>query len=259
MKKILIAACALMTTMVASADMDDLRVTFETTGPDVYMDGSTVLDGEYYALVWLKDGAEFGGFNADATLIDNANNELVVTVPFAEGGRCPFSYKQIDKALLARYATGSFIVVLLDTRDASGKALQGSRVDGNGVKVPATVNGYSTVTEVSGYAALYGRQIALDVPVNVTTVSGLALDTVRPVITDIKVREGKNGREAVLKVKCTKSYLHYVAAGSDTLADGEFDKIEESAANGAADESQEIEIVVPADKVSNFYQIMRKE
>ena len=52
MKYGLIAGCALVSAMTAFADMDDLRVSFETKGVDTYQDGKTVLDGEFYALVW---------------------------------------------------------------------------------------------------------------------------------------------------------------------------------------------------------------
>ena len=38
------------------AAVDDTLISFSTPGPDKYADGTDVLAGECYALVWSKDG-----------------------------------------------------------------------------------------------------------------------------------------------------------------------------------------------------------
>ena len=257
MKKGLIAGCALLAAMFACADMDDLRITFKTAGVDTYADGKTVLDGEFYALVWVANGSAFQGFKADATPVAETGNELIVMVPFAKDGRLPLTYKQIASALAPRYADGAFIVTLLDTRNADG-TLSGFTLDAKGTAVPKAINGYSTVAEISGEAALYSAALKLDLPVAVNAASAVPADAPRPVITGITLRDGKNGREAVLKVKGTAAYLRYVAASSDKPALSTADKLPETAVNGDADAEKEIEIVVPAAKESDFYSIMRK-
>ena len=52
---------------VAGAGTDDTLIAFSTKGPDRYADGTTVLDGECYALVWSIDG-NFDGFSADGRI-----------------------------------------------------------------------------------------------------------------------------------------------------------------------------------------------
>ena len=61
--------------------VDDARISFSTVGPDRYADGSTVLDGECYALVWSNDG-NFDGFAADGECIDPADR-IVLAAPIA--------------------------------------------------------------------------------------------------------------------------------------------------------------------------------
>ena len=61
--------CTLLLSCVASAGMDDKVLRFSTPGIDRYADGSAVVDGECYALVWSPKGQTFAGFNADGTAI----------------------------------------------------------------------------------------------------------------------------------------------------------------------------------------------
>ena len=255
MNKALIACCAFVAALVARADMDNLRITFQTKGVDTYQDGTTVRDGEFYALVWVASGASFAGFNADATLKDPVANELVVSVPFAKDGRLGFTKHEIPASAAGKYADGSFLVVLLDTRNADG-TLSGSVTDAEGVHVPNAVNGYSTVADVSAHAAAYSTSLNLGLPVSVSSVSGIPADAPKPVITGIRLRDGAKGREAVLTVKGTAPYLRYVAAGGDEPKVG--DKLPETAVNGAADAEREIEIVVPAENASAFYSVERQ-
>ena len=108
--------------LTSFAAQNDKLITFSTPGPDRYADGSTVVDGECYALVWVKDGATFGGFNFDGTVCDTANNALAMIAACAEDGRCPGFLFQVPAAdVEGKYAGGSFSVYLLDTRDSYGR------------------------------------------------------------------------------------------------------------------------------------------
>jgi hypothetical protein len=76
--------------------VDDARLSFRTTGPDRYADGTVVLDGECYALVWSKDG-DFDGFDANGDCVD-PEDRIVLVAPLAKGGRCPPVLFQIPAA-----------------------------------------------------------------------------------------------------------------------------------------------------------------
>ena len=66
---------------------NDTILTFSTQGPDTYGDGSTVLDGERYALVWVKDGTAFAA-EVTVSLIDLLNpGDLVFTIRNTERRR----------------------------------------------------------------------------------------------------------------------------------------------------------------------------
>ena len=103
------------------AAANDVVLTFSTPGPDTYADGTTVLDGESYALVWTKAGATFGGIAADGKLL-SANDKIVLVAGVAEGGKCPTTVFEIEATDFAAYEGGSFALYLLDTRvkDAEG-------------------------------------------------------------------------------------------------------------------------------------------
>lgn len=77
MKKLVTMVVGAMAAVAAfGAAQNDLRVTFWSAGPDQYKDGSTVVDGEMYALVWTKAGSTFAGFAADGSLVDAAASQL---------------------------------------------------------------------------------------------------------------------------------------------------------------------------------------
>ena len=113
------------------ADEGATLISFSTEA-DTYADGKSVIDGEWYALVWSQDGA-FEGINLDCTPVD-ANDEIVYVSPLATNGHCPDVVFVIPTAK-AR-ANGVYAVYLLDTRDASGETVAAA----NGSKRPA-ING----------------------------------------------------------------------------------------------------------------------
>lgn len=120
MKKSLFVALTLVSAF-AFGEVDDTVITFSTPGPDTYADGSTVLDGECYALVWTKDGATFGGLSVDCKPLV-ATDKLVLVAPVAQGGRCPTIVFEINADYAAaNYQGGSYSVYLLDTRIGKGK------------------------------------------------------------------------------------------------------------------------------------------
>ena len=119
---------------------NDTVITFSTPGPDTYSDGSTVLDGECYALVWTKDGATFGGLTADCKPVA-ATDKVVLIAPAAKGGRCPTTVFEINAKYAERHLKGgTYAVYLLDTRVSKtqlAKVVKG---------VPESVNSFGATT-----------------------------------------------------------------------------------------------------------------
>ena len=141
MKKI----AAYITVMIASfacADVNDAIVSFSTRGPDRYADGTIVMDGECYALVWSKDGM-FEGLKADGSTIDSEDRILLVA-PMARDGHCPEIVFQVTSDLAAQLANGKYGVVLLDTRVNTAGAVAPRGLAGGKL---ALVNGFGHVTE----------------------------------------------------------------------------------------------------------------
>ena len=153
MKKILMFLVVLAGAMAFGAANDTI-ITFSTKGPDTYKDGKVVLDGECYALVWTKDGATFGGFSADGSLL-SPDDKLVVVVACAKGGKCPTTLFEIAAGDVEKnYQGGAFALYLLDTRvkDAVGN-----------VTVGGTAKLAQTVPSVNAVGAIQdGASIAAD-------------------------------------------------------------------------------------------------
>ena len=129
------------------AAVDDTLISFSTPGPDKYADGTDVLPGEVYALVWSADG-QFDGIKADGTTVDPADKVVLlagVAKQGANGTYCPPLLYQVDADLAKTLANGAYAVYLLDTRVAAADgAVAVGGVDENG-KLKA-VNSYGAVS-----------------------------------------------------------------------------------------------------------------
>lgn len=243
MKQLLTMLLAVSAT-VALAGMNNLVLTFSSTGPDVYKDGTTVRDREYYALVWTPDGAEFAGINADGSAV--APSKVAIAAPVATGGRCPPVMYQIDEDYLkANFPGGSWGVYLLDTRvfavdgegvvqqDAQGKAI----VTGSNLKA---VKGYGAVAAELGGTALASASAASSVAVGLASLAEVK-------IIDIAF-EGDN---VLLTVQGASAGMFELSAGNqpDALSpDGKSrSSVEETAI-----------IVRPKQAGGEFFQVNRK-
>jgi len=243
MKKLIGIALATLAATCFAGAQNDLRVTFSTQGPDKYADGTEVLDGEFYALVWSPTA--FAGFKADGTTVNPAD-EVIATVPFAKGGRLPLTLAEIDAELAPKYEEGAFSVLLLDTRNAAGEVAAG-------VKEPSSVNGYVTTATVTLEEAAASASLGVDSAVTVAVASAVPADAPKPVITAVR----KEGDSLVLTVKGTAAYLKYnVAGGATPDAIGSEGKAE-APKDGAATAEDTIELKVPAKGNSGFYKVIR--
>ncbi len=153
-------ALMMMAFAAQAACADDGWLGFSTEGPDTYSDGSPVLAGESYALVWTANGS-FGGIAADGSAAVEGDR-VIVSAPVATHGErgmhCPEVLFQVKSSTLAELGDeGGFSVVLLDTRIRVGDAIvPAPRSSGR----PTVVNGWGmasgTVRQVAGCTAPKG-------------------------------------------------------------------------------------------------------
>ena len=239
MKKLMTMVGAVGMAFAATAAVDDALLSFSTVGPDKYADGTDVLPGECYALVWSADG-QFEGIKADGTTIDPAD-KVVLVAPVAKQGAngtyCPSILYQVDKAFAESHASGQYAVYILDTRV---KAVDGTvsvgGVDENGaLKV---VNGYDAVS--AGTTATSAAESIKTVAT--TAVGGASVATLAeveaPVITAIqpngtKITISASGLSPVATYKVvTGTELDKVSTEVNATADAKGDFTFEKPENG---------------------------
>ena len=254
MKKILVAFGAFALAFAATAELDTL-ITFSTKGPDKYLDGNIVMDGECYALVWTKNGT-FAGLNADGSCVDSENNALVLSAPIAKDGKCPPVMYVVKANVAEQYKDGTYGIYLLDTRkvtgvDENGKttyAVSGLKSDGT----PNAVNGYQSVQDgvKSSDGALASTSASSYVTVAQT--APLPADAPKPTIKGIKLV----GDKVFLTVSNTTPYFQYNAsAGATPDVIGGEKAISKS---GADSPEEEVTIVVPKEGDTGFFKVNAK-
>ena len=243
MKKTLIAGFAglLAASVFAGSVKDNVVVTFYTQGLDTYADGTTVVDGEYYALVWTPAGSEFAGINADGTAV--APSKVALKAPLAKGGKCPYvKFELSADTVESQYSTdGTWGVYLLDTRKfvaaedgtAAATGSTGSAVNGYGL---ATTADFSTM---GGFAAASANTVAQN---------AISADKLNAKITSIKVADGF----VYITVAGTVSTANYALKAGDTPTAQE--EVKTQAGNTTGD----MIIVREAKAGGEFFSVNRK-
>ena len=203
--KLSIVSAALFAACGAFADAANTRISFSTPGPDTYADGTTVKDGEIYALVWSKDG-NFDGFTLDGEAADPAD-KVIFKAPLAKDGHCGLTLFQIDSKVAPK--DGEYAVYLLDTRTtgmvtgaAVAKTFGGTSGTAN---IAATKNDNTVDAEGNVIAVTTGTSALVDTTGDAT-----------PVITGFKV-EG-----AVVKItvgNIIPGFVYEVKGGLDGKTD----------------------------------------
>ena len=217
-------------------------ITFSTVGPDTYADGSTVLDGECYALVWSADG-EFDGIKADATPVD-ANDKVVFVAPYAKDGKCQTVVFQIADGFVSG---GEFEVFLLDTRRyADGGAVSvGKGADGKLV-VNKAVAAASDVKVSRGGSV--GAETTSEASVSATAPTSVPEGATAPKIKSI----GVEGDYVVVEVEDTNGYLNYALKGGATPS------VEGAAGEAKTGNGGTIRLVYPKSGNAGFFKVIRK-
>ena len=234
------------------AGMNNVVIQFSTVGPDKYADGTTVMDGECYALVWTPTGSEFQGIDSEGKAA--GDSKVAVTAPIAKDGKCPNVQFQIDETFAnANYPDGTWGVYLLDTRKfatkevpvkVDGKDIMQTQVllDANGKKI-ATGVGSTTVSGYGQVVANVGRSLS-SAGSKAGTVQSIPAGIQPPTIRDFKVVNGM----AYLYLKDTSSAVSYgVAAGQ---APGNLAPVRQQPVQGGGSETI---IITPATGATGFF------
>jgi hypothetical protein len=240
------------------AASDDYLLTFSTPGPDRYVDGTIVPDGECYALVWSPAGKTFSGFNADGTAA-SALDRVVLAGPLALSGRCRDSIFQVPKAEYDALEGGTWAVCLVDTRKANGvpagvkdgKPLRVNRwgIVNSGVRIePASASKLALASPAGGTRP----RASSGTGVRASKLSQVPSYTTAPTITAMTLSDGI----VTLYVTDTDPYLSYTIESGPRL--GIF------AIDGAADvvdgeTGEEIEIGTGAHGATRFFRVIRAE
>jgi len=223
-------------------------VKFSSTGPDLYADGTPVLDGEVYALVWTKAGCEFAGFNADGTLVNPETSKLVSAAAIATNQHCPTVMYMLTGANSDLDARGSFSVYLMDTRvkTAAGTTTVAG-LDENGKAIIDAVNTTTAVaTAVKG-----GTRTRADAASSTgAVVTAVPADAPQPTITAVKVVGG----QVIVKVANTVPYLQYgISAGKTPSQLDQTDLVD--GVNGTA---EGLTLIVDDPAENRFFKVIRK-
>ncbi len=245
-----IAAVALAGTAFAAAN--DTTVAFSTKGPDKYADGSVIMDGECYALVWTPKGSAGVTVAADGSA---SGGEIVLVAPVARGGRCPKVFFEVDADdMSSKYVDGSWSVLLLDTRrwGADGSVRPAGTVGGKVRLVNATgaVAG-GDVKIASGSAA--ASSLASGSAAVASSATAVPAGVPQPCITGIRV----DGANVFVSVKGTVPYLQYGLSEGKT-PDAVSKCTDSAPQTGAAAADEEIVLVAPAKKGSSFFKVGRQ-
>ena len=209
MKKIALFCAVAGLALGAMAGTDGLKFKFSSSGDAYAADGERVQDGEVYALVWVKSGASFAGFNADGTLVDAVNNDLAA-VSVAQGGGCIPTVFIVEE----KDAAGAYYMYLLDTRTTKV-------VDGKVTKEATGLDKDGKITQVSEAVAVanpeFGLAASEPATVDGTTATAVAATVpatvAQPVVSGFTLTADGG---AVLTVSGTVPYVQYTVYGGTT-------------------------------------------
>ena len=255
---------------IVFAGMEDTVLRFSSPGPDRYADGSRVLDGECYALVWSPKGTAFAGFNADGTVV-SAADRVVLAAPLAENGKCRDALFQVPAAEYDELKNGEWAVCLVDTRNVhgvpagvwNGKPLRVNRwgIVKSGVKVEETskltavakrLAPETTRADASSATVTSANRSSRGIRANVLSAVPDSVKANPPRITGIDVSEGV----VKLTVADTVPFLTYtISSGSKPNSiwkDYAADIVD-------GDDGAEIEIETDASGDARFFKVMRVE
>lgn len=198
----------------------ELPFGYRANGVDTYADGVTpVRDGECYALVWIADNAEFGGFLRNGALATPDVNAVAFVESLAKGGCCNGGVAVdflIDAGFLKSHPNGMYRVVVLDTCGIDGQPLA---LDDAGRLIRVNGWGWANVKRISTLKAKAFASVNAFGGATVANGAPIPANCPQPVITGIAPQA--NG-DVVLTVKNTASYLYFQSEkGAEAIGEGE--------------------------------------
>ena len=224
-----IAALFALTTAAVFAGAGDLLISFSTPGPDKYADGTTVKDGECYALVYTKGETQ----------------EKVLVYPGAKNGCCPTVVFIVDEIAAAKYTGGTWGVYLLDTRVFTTDENGDTKVEDNLSGLTTGENCMVAVADDVANASGFGTANA---SAGVTPEAHLS-NVKQPRVTGIKIV----GANVVVTVADTVPFAGYTLQSGDDVVN--FSVPEGAkAVNGSASEG-EINLVAPKKEGAQFFKV----
>ena len=247
MKKTLVSLASVAMAGAVFAAANDTVITFSTKGPDMYADGTSVLDGECYALVWTKTPSKF----TVAANGDVAGGEIVLAAPVAKNGCCPRIRFTVDADLVeSEYNGGKWKVYLLDTR-VYGDTINLARIGKNGL--PTIINAADEVVGSTVSVSSSGgvtSALVVDSGTTVSTASSLPADVPQPTISGIEVKGGN----VYVTVANAAPYLTYDLSTGDT-PDAVTESVQKPCTGG---DDGKVILVAPAKEGGAFFRVNRK-
>lgn len=221
-------------------------LTFSTTGVDTYADGTTVLNNEQYALVYVASGKTFGGFYTDGSLVNTADNQLLCKLAAAKDGKCPEKRVQFSWSVITKGAGGTFVVVALDTR-APDTATTG--------KLGDLVMGWGVAGQTAGVSAstVEIKNISSEQAVSSANAPQLPPDVGVPVITGVEVKNDK----VVVSLDNASPKAYYGLNATDDLKKQKSQWVKTEFANRKkGDASGKMELEYPVSQGAKFFQVV---
>ena len=235
--------CAVAATAIGAFAGDGYKFKFSSSG-DTYADGTAVQNGEVYALVWTADGS-FAGFNADGSLADAKNND-VMAYSIARNGGCPTTIFIADET----HDGGFYQVYLLDTRaysDAGVADVPAGLAEGNTL---TAVKGYSAVTSAKFTAATANATAGVRTTVDGSATAAIPADVPTPVISDVKF----DGGLVKITVENVVPYVQYTVSGGKTPAASD----QKDIATGLSRQAGSITLTVANPGENRFFKVVNK-
>lgn len=233
-----------------AASVEDICISFSTVGPDRYSDGTAVLDGECYALVWSKDG-KFNGFDAGGKCLDE-NDRIVLAAPIAKDGRCPSVLFQVPAEEAAALANGQYAVYLLDTRVSGGAGKD--KASETRVGDISLLNGYGAVSANLKITTAAGSALASELGGGgegqvASSMAAVPSECVQPKIKKVRV----DGEQVYLTIENLKGFMR-VQGGKKVDA---FDST--GGAVQTSGEGEDVILVAPRSGDTGFYKVIRNQ
>jgi hypothetical protein len=227
------------------AKSNDLIVAFATQGLDRYADGTTVRDGEKYALVYAKKKSVFDGFKTSGQLVDPTNNVLVYCEGRAKDGQCPQTQVVMNDSEID--PSGTLYVVLLDTRAPDGTVGGDNLV--LGYAIAGQTKGFSGGKVGPGDGIVLGNRPDGSTQIDATSLPPSDIPT--PVITAIHVADGV----AHIQFKNSRADVYYALSqkknGKDWI-NSSFNAYRK----GGSKPQDIVSFSAPADEASKLFKIV---